>query len=164
MKSLLRVGQHPSPSALPSTAGGGRELREDCLSEASSAAPAQLASRAGDRRRQPTAVMRGAFSLCLLSLWACKEKVSRPERAKPVLPATSWMNASSGHLATSSRLTACPATAGSALGKPLLQPLCSEAGSVAVRPAPTGQAKSPPQHRGLGIKNGTKIDRPAIGE
>jgi len=27
---------------------------------------------------------------------------------------------------TSSRLTACPATAGSALGKPLLQPLCSE--------------------------------------
>ncbi len=59
---------------------------------------------------------------------------------------------------------ACPATAGSALGKLLLQPLCSEAGSVAVRPAPTGQAKSPPQHRGLGIKNGTKIDRPAMDE
>ena len=40
-----------SPSALPSTVQAARELREDCLSAASSAAPVLVVPRAVDRRR-----------------------------------------------------------------------------------------------------------------
>jgi hypothetical protein len=58
------------------------------------------------------------------------------------------MSTSPCHQATSSRLTACPATAGSALGK-----APTSARSVAVRPAPTGRATPLPlsaaEHGGI---------------
>jgi|GEM_PF-3903024 len=131
LKPLLRVGQHPSPSALPSTAGGVRELREDCLSEASSAAPAQLASRAGDRRRQPTTVMRGAFSLSPLSLWASKEKGGRPAGRNQC---HEHLRERAIHRAISQRPQNLIA----------VETAPTSARSVAVRPAPTGQATCPP--------------------
>ena len=54
-----------------------RELREDCLSEASSAAPAQLASRAGDRRRLADDSDAGCpFSLLTFSLGMQRESQS----------------------------------------------------------------------------------------
>jgi hypothetical protein len=124
---LLQVGQHPSPSALPSTAGGVRELREDCLSEASSAAPAQFASRAGDRRRQPTTVMRGVLSLSPFLFGQAKRKGVAQQGE--TIGTSAYDNE---HFALRSGNFIAVKTAP------------SSARSVAVRPAPTARATPSP--------------------